>query len=120
MNLKKKSQLRQKRIWRIRKQVRGTQERPRLCVHFSHKNISAQVIDDEQGKTLISASTLDKDVRDKKLKANCEGARELAKVLSDKAKSAGVESVVFDRNGKLYHGVVSAFADSAREAGLNF
>lgn len=111
---------RQKRRWRIRKRVVGTSLRPRLTVTFTNQHIHAQLINDEEQKTLVAASTLGKDVRDQKLKPNVTGAETLGKMLGEKAKAAGVEQVVFDRAGRRYHGCVKAFADAAREAGLNF
>ncbi len=120
MNLKHKRQLRQKRIWRIRKKVSGTAARPRLCVTFTNLHIYAQLIDDVEGRTLVSASTLNKDLRDQKLAANKAGAAELGKLLGEKAKAAGIESVVFDRHGRRYHGRVKEFADAARSSGLVF
>lgn len=115
-----KKQQRQKRIWRIRKKVSGTQDRPRLVVHFSNKHIYAQVIDDTQGKTLVSANSTEKALAEEKLSANIESAVRLGKLLGEKAKAAGIDQVVFDRNGRRYHGSVKAFADAAREAGLEF
>lgn len=120
MNLKKKTQLRQKRVWRIRKKIVGTNERPRLCVSFTNKHIYAQAIDDDSGKTLISLSTLGKDLREDKLSANRESAIKLGKLFGEKAKTAGLETVVFDRHGRIYHGRVKEFANAAREAGLKF
>ncbi len=120
MKLQKKNKLAQKRRWRIRKTIRGTAERPRLTVYFSNQHIHAQVIDDVAGKTLAALSTTAKDVRDEKLGPNTEGATEAGKLLAAKAKAAGVEGVVFDRAGRRYHGCVKAFADAAREAGLQF
>lgn len=120
MDLVHKSKLRQKRVWRIRKKVSGTSDRPRLCVHFSNKHINAQLIDDESGKTLLGLTTYSKDVRENKLRANVDGAKELGKQVAELAKGKGIESVVFDRNGRRYHGSVKAFADAAREGGLTF
>lgn len=120
MNLQLKRKLRQKRVWRIRKRIHGTAERPRLCVHFSNKNTYAQAIDDERGHTLVSLSTVDKAMRDQPLTANCESAAALGKRFAEKALEAGVERVVFDRNGRLFHGAVKAFAEAAREGGLQF
>ncbi len=120
MKLDKKKELLQKRRWRIRKKVSGTTERPRLSVHFSNKHIYAQCIDDEAGKTLLYVSSLDKDLRDQNLRATVTGATELGKMIGERAKAAGTERVVFDRGGRRYHGCVKAFADAAREAGLNF
>ncbi len=120
MDLIKKRQLRQRRVWRIRKKIRGTSERPRLCVHFSNKHIYAQAIDDTNGRTLIYLSTLGKELRDEKLKSNRTGAVRLGEVFGQKAKDAGISSVVFDRNGRIYHGSIKDFADATRKAGLQF
>ena len=106
---------------RVREHVFGTPERPRLCVFRSSKNIYAQVIDDVNGKTLVSASSLDKDI---KAEAAYGGNKEVAKLVGEKigkvAKDAGIETVVFDRGGYLYHGRVKELADGARAAGLQF
>ncbi len=120
MNIKTKNVLRQKRRWRIRKKVAGTPERPRLSVHFSNQHIYAQAIDDDKGATLVFVSTVGKDLRDQKLKANVAGASALGKAFGEKAKDSGISKVVFDRNGRKYHGCVKSFADAAREAGLEF
>ena len=120
MKIQKKNDLLQKRRWRVRKKVVGTPERPRLSLHISNKHIYAQVIDDEQGKTLAFVSTLGKELRGQNLKANVSGASVLGKAFGEKAKEAGVGKVVFDRNGRKYHGCVKTFADAAREAGLDF
>lgn len=120
MKLERKKMLRQKRVWRIRKKVKGTDECPRLCVHFSNKHITIQAIDDDAEKTLLSLSTLTKDLKDKGLTANVQSAKELGRLFGEKAKEAGMSRVVFDRNGRLYHGAVKAFADASREAGLKF
>lgn len=120
MKLDKKRQLLQKRRWRIRKKVSGTAERPRLTVHFSNKHIYAQCIDDTEGKTLVYASSIDSALKDQNLRATVDGASVLGKAIGEKAKSAGIEKIVFDRGGRLYHGCVKAFAESAREAGLQF
>jgi len=93
----------------------------RLSVHRSSKNIYAQVIDDNQGVTLVSASTLDKDVRDKvKSGGNIEAATMIGSLVAERAKKEGIETVVFDRGGYIYHGRVRALAEAAREAGLKF
>lgn len=120
MNLKHKRQLRQKRIWRIRKKVSGTAERPRLCVTFTNNHIYAQAIDDVSGKTLVATSTLDKDLREQKLSANKESAVAIGKLVGERAKAAGIESVVFDRHGRRFHGRVKEFAEAARANGLKF
>lgn len=120
MHLQKKQQLRTKRIWRIRKKVTGTPERPRLCVTFSNKHIYAQVIDDTTGRTLAAASSQAKELKDGSILPNVEGAKKVGQLAAESAVKAGVEAVVFDRHGKRYHGRIKAFADAAREAGLKF
>ena len=108
---------RQRRHRRVRGKIRGTAERPRLVVSRSNKGISAQLIDDVDGKTLASASWLSV----KSFEGNKTAqAAEVGKLLAEKAKQAGVESAVFDRGGYLYHGRVKALADAAREGGLSF
>jgi large subunit ribosomal protein L18 len=106
---------------RIRKTIAGTTERPRLCVFRSLRHIHAQVINDAEGRTLASASSIDGEVR-KQIKGggNVAAAKMIGKVLAERAKAAGVEKVVFDRGGYQYHGRVRALADAAREAGLKF
>jgi large subunit ribosomal protein L18 len=112
-------ELRQRRHRRVRKNVAGTPERPRLAVFRSNKHISAQVIDDLSGRTLAAASTVEADLR-KGGTGNREAATKVGKLLADRAKAAGVTKVVFDRGGFSYHGRVAAVADAAREAGLEF
>ncbi|HQV52729.1 MAG: 50S ribosomal protein L18 [Flavobacteriales bacterium] len=103
---------------RVRKNVHGTAERPRLSVYRSNTGMYAQIVDDESGNTMVSASSL----KDKKANgiAKVEQAKIVGKAIAAKAKAAGIDQVVFDRNGYLYHGRVKALADAAREAGLNF
>ncbi len=101
---------------KIRKKIKGTTERPRLCVFKSLKNIYAQIVDDTTGKTILTVSTLG----DVKGKSGREAATEVGKLIATKAKEQKIEKVVFDRSGYLYHGRVKAVADGAREAGLNF
>lgn len=120
MRLDNKKRLSQNRIWRVRKKAKGTAERPRLAVRFTEKHIYAQCIDDVAGKTTVSLSTLSKDLKEKSLKANIASAEELGKLFGEKAKSAGVEKVVFDRRSRLYHGMVKAFADAVRSTGIQF
>ena len=120
MNTIRKADLLQKRRWRIRKKVKGTAERPRLCVRFTGKHVYAQAIDDQLGSTLVFLSSLDGELRKKKLAANLAGAKELGVAFASKAKAAGIISVVFDRSGAPYHGKVKVFADAAREGGLTF
>jgi len=103
---------------RIRRKVTGTAERPRLAVHYSNQHIYAQVIDDVAGKTLVSASTLDKSFES--ASSNVEGAQKVGALLAERAKGSNISAVVFDRGGHLYHGKVKALADAAREAGLQF
>ena len=111
---------RQRRKKHIRKQIRGTGARPRLCVFRSTKHIYVQVVDDEAGKTIASVSTLDKGVEIEGHRGNIAAAKAVGKVLPERAIEAGVKLVVFDRNGYLYHGRVKALADAAREGGLEF
>jgi len=101
--------------------VKGTSERPRLCVYKSLKNIYVQVIDDDQGKTLAAASTLSPELKGKlKSSRDVEAAKAVGKLLAEKTKSAGIDKVVFDRNGFLYHGRLKQLAEAAREGGLEF
>jgi large subunit ribosomal protein L18 len=120
MNTIHKAMLLQKRRWRIRKKVNGTALRPRLSVKFSSKNIYAQAINDDAGTTLVFVSSLDPELRKKKLGANIAGAKVLGTAFAEKSKAAGITAVVFDRSGARYHGKVKVFADAAREAGLAF
>jgi len=104
---------------RIRKKISGSNERPRLTVFRSNKQIYAQLIDDIGGKTLVSASSKDKSLEGKKVN-KIEQAKLTGKLAAEKSKEAGISEVVFDRNGYLYHGRIKAFADAAREGGLKF
>jgi large subunit ribosomal protein L18 len=105
----------------MRKTLAGTAERPRLCVHRTTKHIRAQVIDDLTGKTIVAASSLDKEVRSViKGGGNIAASKVVGKIVAERAKAKGVDKVVFDRGGYQYHGRVQALADSAREAGLQF
>jgi large subunit ribosomal protein L18 len=110
-----------KRKQRIRKKMRGGEERPRLSVFRSARHMYAQIIDDAKGHTLVAASTLSREIRDKLggLK-KAEAAREVGKLLAELARQKGISQVVFDRNGFLYHGRVKAVAESCREHGLVF
>jgi len=115
-----KEATRVKRKLGIRKRVAGDTERPRLTVFRSATHIYAQIINDETGKTLCQASTVDKGIRDSiKDKNKSDAAKEVGKAIADRAKKAGVAAVVFDRNGFRYHGRIAAVADGAREGGLN-
>lgn len=105
----------------VRGKIRGTPDRPRLTVHRSNKNLSVQVVDDEAGKTLVAASTLDEGLRgDVKYGGNKDAASRLGKIIAEKAIAAGIKQVKFDRGHYKYHGRVAALADAAREAGLAF
>ena len=118
---KSRSEIRAKKHRRMRHTLSGTSERPRLAVFRSNNHMYAQVIDDTVGKTLCAASTLDKEVKDAVEKTNnVEAATKLGSVIADRALSAGVKQVVFDRGGFIYAGKVQALAEAAREAGLDF
>jgi large subunit ribosomal protein L18 len=116
-----KNQNRKRIHERVRTRVEGTPERPRLCVYRSVGHIYVQVIDDRSGRTLVSASSVDKETK-KNLKGggNIASAKAVGKYIAERAKAAGVSKVVFDRGGYKYHGRVKALADAAREAGLQF
>ena len=103
---------------RVRTKISGTAERPRLCVYRSNKNLFVQVIDDVNGVTLAQASTLDKEVKTKH--ANKEAAKEVGTMIAKKAIEKNIKTVVFDRGGYIYHGVVKELAEAAREGGLKF
>jgi large subunit ribosomal protein L18 len=106
---------------RIRKKLAGTSERPRLTVHFSGKHVYAQVVDDDAGKTLVSASTAEKGLLGKtKVAANVANAEVIGKTIAERLLAKKKDSVVFDRGGYIYHGKVKALADAAREGGLKF
>jgi len=112
---------RQKRQVRVRRKVQGSQERPRLCVFRSARHIYAQIIEDSTGTTLVSVSTVTKDLSgDLKVGGNVEAAKLIGKKIAERALAKNITQVVFDRNGFLYHGRIKALADAAREAGLSF
>ena len=116
-----KSAARKRRHLRVRNKISGTQDRPRLCVYRSLQHIYAQVINDVDGVTLVSASTLDPQLRDDiKSGGNKEAAKAVGALLAERCLSNGIEQVVFDRGGNLYHGRIKALADAAREQGLKF
>jgi large subunit ribosomal protein L18 len=116
-----KNEVRRRKHIRVRKKIRGTPERPRLSVFRSLKNIYAQVIDDTTGNTLVSASTLDEAVKGKlAYGGDKEAAREVGRLVGQRALDKGIKQVVFDRSGYLYHGRVLELAEGAREAGLEF
>ena len=106
---------------RTRTLIAGTTERPRLCVHRSSKHIRAQIVDDQKGATIVSASSLDKEVRGLiKGGGNVAASKIVGKTIAERARAKGIEQVVFDRGGYQYHGRVQALAEAAREAGLKF
>ena len=109
---------RTRRHARVRTKVSGTAERPRLCVYRSNSNLYAQIIDDVAGNTLVAASTLDKEVKTKK--SNKEAAKEVGALIAKKAAEKNIKTVVYDRGGYIFHGVVKAIAEAAREGGLEF
>ncbi|MEW5744721.1 MAG: 50S ribosomal protein L18 [Nitrospirota bacterium] len=116
-----KEQARKRRHVRIRKKVLGTDERPRLCVYKSLNNIYAQLVNDVQGRTVVAASTVEKDLRGESgHKGNVTTAKKVGALLASRALKAGVTRVVFDRGGYKYHGRIKALADGAREGGLEF
>jgi len=119
MATQKKLNRRTKIKYRIRKKAHGTTERPRLTVFRSNKFIYAQIINDLQGHTLISASSGSKELEEKKM-TKTQIAKEVGKLLAGKAAEVGIDKVVFDRNGYLYHGRVKSLAEGAREGGLKF
>jgi large subunit ribosomal protein L18 len=113
-----RKKIRQRIHHRIRKRVQGTTERPRLAVHFSNKGVYAQIINDEQGRTIVAAATTEKDL--KSVKSNVAGAAKIGELIADRALGASVSMVVFDRGGHTFHGKVKALADAARAKGLQF
>ena len=118
---KSRSEVRVNKHRKLRNRFSGTAERPRLAVFRSNNHMNAQIIDDTVGNTLVSASTLQKDVKAELEKTNnVEAAAYLGTVIAKKAIEKGITSVVFDRGGFIYHGKIKALADAAREAGLNF
>lgn len=119
MARKSRQEMRQAVHRRIRKKVKGTIERPRLCVYRSLKHIYAQLIADDQGRTVASASTLDRSIRAISTN-NMAAAREVGKLIAARALDQGITRVVFDRGGYRYHGRVKALAEAARESGLQF
>ena len=121
VNKKSRALVREKKHRRMRNHLSGTAERPRLAVFRRNNHMYAQIIDDTVGNTLVSASTLQKDVKAELEKTNnVEAAAYLGTVIAKKAIEKGITSVVFDRGGFIYHGKIKALADAAREAGLNF
>lgn len=121
INKPNKNAIRLRKHVRVRKKIKGTTERPRLDVYRSLKNIYAQIIDDTKGSTIVAASTLDASLKGKiEFGGNKDAAKEVGKLIAEKALKSGIKQVVFDRGGYLYHGRVKELADAAREAGLEF
>jgi len=113
-----KDRKRLRRKVHIRKRISGTSERPRMTVTKSNRSLSVQVIDDTKGHTLISASSLEKDLRS--IKATVAGAQQLGEIVGKRLLERNIKAVVFDRNGYLYHGIIKALADGSRKAGISF
>ena len=109
-----------RRRYHVRNKLRGTADHPRMCVHRSLKHFGCQLIDDEAGKTLVSASTRDKGVDGLAAGGNCDAAATIGKLIAEKATAAGINAVKLDRGHNKYHGRVKAFAEAARESGLQF
>ena len=120
INPRPRNVIRQRVHTRIREKMSGTAERPRLNVYRSLNHIYTQLIDDQQGVTIVSASTMGKKSETKSTGGNVAAAKEVGKLIAERAKEKGIKKVVFDRGGYLYHGRVKALADAAREAGLDF
>ena len=121
INKPSKSEQRERRHFRVRKKVYGTAERPRLNIYRSEKHIYAQIIDDDLGKTLTSASSIDKDLKGTiPCGSNKEAAKAVGTLIAKKALEIGLKSVTYDRGGFIYHGRVKELAEAAREAGLDF
>ena len=120
INKVSRAQVRAKKHMRMRAHLKGTAEKPRLCVFRSNNHMYAQIIDDTVGNTLCSASTLDKAAKDLEYTDNTEAAEFVGKAIAERALEKGIKKVVFDRDGFIYHGKVKALADAAREAGLEF
>ncbi len=120
MGIKVNKEYRRKKIkLRVRKKISGTNQRPRMSVFRSNKDIYVQLIDDKTGTTLLSASSRHEDIDAQKI-TKTEKAKLVGKLIAEKAKEAGIDTVVFDRNGYLYHGRIKALADAAREGGIKF
>ncbi len=116
-----KNEIRKRKHLRVRKKISGTPECPRLCVYRSNAHIYAQIIDDTNGTTLVSASSLDKDVKAAAANgSNKEAAAQVGKLVAERAVAKNIKEVVFDRGGYIYHGRIAALAEAAREAGLSF
>lgn len=116
-----RKEAREKRHYRLRNKISGTHTRPRLAVFRSNKHIYAQIIDDVAGNTIVSASTMEKAIAETlKSTSNVEAASEIGKIIGKRAVEKGIQEIIFDRGGYVYHGKIKALAESAREAGLQF
>jgi large subunit ribosomal protein L18 len=115
-----RSEVRKRKHLRVRKKISGTAGCPRLCVYRSLSNVYAQIIDDESATTLVSASTMDKEIRDLGYGGNVQAAALVGKLIGERALEKQIVSVVFDRGGYIYHGRIKSLAEAAREAGLKF
>lgn len=120
MARKTRNEHRRKRTARIRRRIHGTADRPRLCLYKSLRHVYAQIVDDSQGVTLASASTLCQALRERGVGGTVDGAAAVGALLAERARQAGIRQVVFDRSGYPYHGKVRALADAARKGGLEF
>ena len=109
-----------RRRFRLRKTVSGTSERPRLVVHRSLKHIEVQLVDDVEGSSILGLSTLCKELRDRSFDGRISQGSEVGRMMAERAREKGIENVVFDRGGYLYHGIIKAVAEGAREGGLQF
>lgn len=112
--------VRKRKHSRVRRKVSGTAERPRLCVFRSNAHIYAQIINDEEGNTLVSASSLELENQAAGHGSNIEAAKKVGQTIAERALASGIDACVFDRSGYIYHGRIAALADAAREAGLKF
>lgn len=115
-----RSEVRKRKHLRVRKKISGVASCPRLCVYRSLANIYAQIIDDESATTLVSASTMDKEIRDLGYGGNARAAALVGKLIAERALEKQIDAVVFDRGGYIYHGRIKSLAEAAREAGLKF
>lgn len=117
--VRNKNRINRRRL-RLRKTVSGTSERPRLVVHRSLKHIEVQLVDDVKGNSILGLSTLCKELRDRTFDNRISQGSEVGRMMAERAKEKGIENVVFDRGGYLYHGIIKAVAEGAREGGLQF
>ncbi len=120
-SLLKRNEKRQRRLLRVRKKVKGSAEKPRLCVHKTNKHVSAQLIDDDRGVTIVSAGTHHGDAKGGELGSKSKSAaRHIGKLIAEKAREKSIACIVFDRGRYKFHGIIAELAEGAREAGLKF